>query len=114
VHRNFEGIAEIARAMRTALEKPDWNEAAKLLRREWAHRKKNAPGITTPLIDRLVKATRRHGAGGAKVCGAGGGGCVFFLVERGAKLRVGEIIRREGATVLPVRVASRGVAVNRG
>ncbi|MGC9949372.1 MAG: GHMP kinase [Bryobacteraceae bacterium] len=111
VHRNFDRIAQIARAMRQALEKPDWDEVARLLRQEWANRKRNAPGITTPLIDRLVKATRSAGAVGAKVCGAGGGGCVFFLVERGAKLRVSEAIQREGARVLPVRVAPRGVRV---
>jgi D-glycero-alpha-D-manno-heptose-7-phosphate kinase len=98
--------------MRQALEKADWEEVARLLRQEWANRKKNAPGITTPLIDRLVQMTRRAGAVGAKVCGAGGGGCVFFLVERGAKPRVSEAIRKEGATVLPVRVARRGVRVS--
>jgi D-glycero-alpha-D-manno-heptose-7-phosphate kinase len=113
VHRNFDRIAQIARAMRQALEKPDWDEAARLLRQEWTHRKKNAPGITTPLIDRLVEVTRRAGAVGAKVCGAGGGGCVFFLVERGAKARVSEAIQREGGAVLPVRVAPRGVRVSR-
>jgi D-glycero-alpha-D-manno-heptose-7-phosphate kinase len=113
VHRNFDRIAHIARAMRQALEKPDWDEVARLLRQEWTNRKKNAPGITTPLIDRLVEVTRRAGAVGAKVCGAGGGGCVLFLVERGAKPRVSEAIRREGATVLPVRVAPRGVQVRR-
>lgn len=113
VHRNFDHIAEIARAMRQALEKPDWDEAARLLRQEWTNRKKNAPGITTPLIDRLVEVTRRAGAVGAKACGAGGGGCVFFLVERGAKSRVSEAIEKEGATVLPVRVAPRGVVVSR-
>jgi D-glycero-alpha-D-manno-heptose-7-phosphate kinase len=111
VHRNFDRIAAIARAMREALERPDWQEAARLLREEWTNRKKNAPGITTPLIDRLVAVTRRAGAVGAKVCGAGGGGCVFFLVERGSKARVSEAIEREGATVLPVRVAPRGVTV---
>jgi D-glycero-alpha-D-manno-heptose-7-phosphate kinase len=114
VHRNFDRIAHIARGMRQALEKPDWNEVARLLRQEWANRKKNAPGITTPLIDRLVDVTRRAGAKGAKVCGAGGGGCVFFLVERGAKERVSDAIRQEGATLLPVRVAPRGVVVSRG
>jgi len=113
VHRNFDRIAAIARAMRQALEKPDWKEVARLLREEWTNRKKNAPGITTPLIDRLVEVTRRAGSVGAKVCGAGGGGCVFFLVERGAKPRVSEAIEREGATVLPVRVAPRGVTVSR-
>ncbi|MCL4401892.1 MAG: GHMP kinase, partial [Acidobacteria bacterium] len=85
VFKNFERIAEIASDMRQALEKADWNEAGRLLREEWAHRRKNAPGISTPLIDRLVAVTRRAGALGAKVCGAGGGGCVIFLAERGAK-----------------------------
>jgi D-glycero-alpha-D-manno-heptose-7-phosphate kinase len=113
VHRNFDRIAQIARGMRQALEKPDWEEAGRLLRQEWSHRKKNAPGISTPLIDRLVAVTRRAGALGAKVCGAGGGGCVFFLVERGAKSRVSEAVEREGATVLPVRVAIGGVRVDR-
>jgi D-glycero-alpha-D-manno-heptose-7-phosphate kinase len=109
VHRNFDRIAEIARGMRQALEKPDWNEVARLLREEWTHRKKNAPAISTPLIDRLVTVARRAGAVGAKVCGAGGGGCVFFLVERGTKPRVAAAIQKERAAVLPVRVAPRGV-----
>jgi D-glycero-alpha-D-manno-heptose-7-phosphate kinase len=111
VRRNFDQIASIAGAMRGALENADWTEAGRLLREEWAHRRRNVPGISTPLIDRLVQATRRAGSTGAKVCGAGGGGCVFFLVERGAKARVAEVIEREGASVLPVTVAPRGVQV---
>jgi D-glycero-alpha-D-manno-heptose-7-phosphate kinase len=111
VHRNFDRIAGIASAMRRALERADWKETARLLREEWANRKRNAPGITTPLIDRLVQATSRAGAVGAKVCGAGGGGCVFFLVERGAKQKVVKAIAAEGATVLPVSVAPQGVRV---
>jgi D-glycero-alpha-D-manno-heptose-7-phosphate kinase len=111
VHKNFDRIAAIANAMRAALEKADWSEVARLLREEWSHRKKNAPGITTPLIDRLVEVTRKAGARGAKVCGAGGGGCVFFLVDRGAQERVASLIEGEGATVLPVEVAPKGVQV---
>jgi len=111
VRRNFDQIAFIARAMRGALENANWSEAGRLLREEWAHRRRNVPGISTPLIDRLVQVTGRAGSAGAKVCGAGGGGCVFFLVERGAKARVAEAIEREGATVLPVSVALRGVQV---
>ncbi len=111
VHRNFDRIAAIAQAMRTALERGDWNEAGRLLREEWEHRRRNHPGISTPLIDRLVNLTRRAGALGAKACGAGGGGCVFFLVERGAAPRVSEIIAREGAEVLPIEVAPNGVTL---
>jgi D-glycero-alpha-D-manno-heptose-7-phosphate kinase len=109
VHRNFDRIAAIANDMRLALERSEWTEAGRLLREEWSHRRKNVPGITTKLIDKLVAVTRRQGATGAKVCGAGGGGCVFFLVERGAKERVVRVIEKTGATVLPVRVAPEGV-----
>jgi len=111
VHRNFDEIAAIAQAMRGALERSDWSEVGRLLREEWSHRRKNAPGISTPLIDRLVAVTRKAGATGAKACGAGGGGCVFFLAERGSRQRVSEAIEREGATLLPARVAPRGVKV---
>jgi D-glycero-alpha-D-manno-heptose-7-phosphate kinase len=111
VHRNFDQISGIAHAMRGALGASDWAEVARLLREEWSFRRRNAPGITTPLIDELVKVTKKAGAVGAKVCGAGGGGCVFFLVEPGAKERVGGLIEKAGATVLPVQVAPKGVTV---
>jgi D-glycero-alpha-D-manno-heptose-7-phosphate kinase len=111
VHKNFDRIAAISHAMRGAVEKGEWPEVGKLLREEWSHRKKNAPGITTPLIDTLVDATKKAGAKGAKVCGAGGGGCVFFLVEHGAKEAVSNTIESLGAQVLGVSVAPKGVGV---
>lgn len=111
VHRNFDRIAAIACAMRRAMEQSDWPEVGALVREEWSHRRRNAPGITTPLIDHLVRVARRAGSTGAKVCGAGGGGCVFFLVERGAKERVSTLLAAEGATLLDVKVAPQGVRV---
>jgi len=114
VHRNFDQIAEIARAMRGALERADWAEAGRLLMKEWDHRRRNAPGITTPLIDALVAKARRRGALGAKVCGAGGGGCVGFLVEHGAKSSVAASAESLGAKVIQVRLAAQGVRVAAG
>jgi D-glycero-alpha-D-manno-heptose-7-phosphate kinase len=112
VRRNFDHIAEIAHGMRNALEKADWEETAKLLRDEWSNRKKNAPAISTTLIDKLIEVTRKNGCKGAKVCGAGGGGCVFFLVEHGAKRQVQTLIADNGGEVLDVQVAPNGVQVN--
>jgi D-glycero-alpha-D-manno-heptose-7-phosphate kinase len=111
VHRNFDRIACIANCMRDALERSDWDDAGRLLREEWSHRRRNSPGITTPLIDRLVAATRRAGSTGAKVCGAGGGGCVVFLVEPDARTAVVRQIEANGATVLKAAVAESGVRV---
>jgi D-glycero-alpha-D-manno-heptose-7-phosphate kinase len=114
VHRNFERIAAIATAMREAVGKNDWDEAGRLMREEWSWRRKNLPAITTPLIDRLVTAARRAGGIGAKACGAGGGGCVVFFVERGAKERVESAIASAGADVLSAKVARRGLKVVHG
>jgi D-glycero-alpha-D-manno-heptose-7-phosphate kinase len=114
IHRNFDRIAAIAIMMRKAVEQNDWDEAGRLMREEWTARKKNVPGITTPLVDRLISAARRAGSLGAKACGAGGGGCVVFLVKPGAKESVSRVIVAAGAEVLKAKVARRGVRVNCG
>jgi D-glycero-alpha-D-manno-heptose-7-phosphate kinase len=111
IHRNFDRIADIAVAMRRAVERNDWDEAGRLMREEWRARRKNAPAITTPFIDWLVSATRRAGSTGAKACGAGGGGCVVFLVAPGAKEKVSGVIAAAGAEVLDAKVAPHGVRV---
>ena len=111
VFRNFEQIAQIARSMHKAILRRDWDEVASLLRQEWKLRRTNAPGITTPLIDKLIAVAGRNGGVAAKVCGAGGGGCVVFLVEPEARIRVAQAIGQNGAQVLPLRVAREGVRV---
>lgn len=111
VFRNFEQIAAIARSMHAALLKKDWEEVARLLREEWKLRRTNAPGITTPLIDKLITVASKNGSKAAKVCGAGGGGCVIFLVEKGATGRVAAAIQKAGAQVLPLKVSRAGVTV---
>jgi len=112
---NFRQIAAIAQAMRAALEANDWDGVARLLREEWNHRRKNALGISTPLIDRLMTVARRNGGVAAKVCGAGGGGCVLFFTQDGARARVENALASEGARVgarvLDFRVATKGLTV---
>ncbi len=109
VFRNFERISEIARAMHGALAQADWASVARLLREEWKLRKTNAPRITTSLIEELIKAATRQGALAAKVCGAGGGGCVVFLCEPGARERVATTVAAHGGQVLPAKVAREGL-----
>jgi D-glycero-alpha-D-manno-heptose-7-phosphate kinase len=112
VFRNFERIGEIGHAMHRALLHTDWNEVARLLRDEWKLRRSNAPGISTPLIDRLIAVAARHGGRAAKVCGAGGGGCVIFLVEKGEASRVATAVGDNGGRVLPLQVARHGLRLS--
>ncbi|MBI3696329.1 MAG: GHMP kinase [Acidobacteria bacterium] len=111
VFRSFEKIAAIAGAMRRAVEGGHWDEVGRLLAQEWENRRRNAPGISTPFIDRLIQRARRKGALAAKVCGAGGGGCVLLFVEEGAKAAVEQELARLGGRVLPFRVARGGLEI---
>jgi len=114
VFRNFEEIVAVARAMHEALAAAKWDEVARLLRQEWKLRKSNAPGITTPLIDKLVAVAGKNGGVAAKVCGAGGGGCVAFMVEPETKRRVAEALRASGGQIVAFRVAREGLKITGG
>jgi len=109
VIRNFAEISRIAQAMHRALAQMKWDDVERLLQAEWKLRRTNAPGITTPLIDKLIAAARKQGARAAKVCGAGGGGCVIALVEEGSRERVQEAIRKNGGQPLDFQVARHGL-----
>ena len=112
IFHNFERIGEIARAMHHALSMADWKQVARLLREEWKLRKTNAPRITTPMIEKLVAVAMRQRALAAKVCGAGGGGCVVFLTEPENREHISAAIRSYGGQVLPALVARDGLTVS--
>ena len=109
VFKNLEKIAAIAREMHQALLRHDWEDVARLLREEWKLRRTNAPGITTPLIDKLIAVAGKNGGRAAKVCGAGGGGCVLMMVEEGAKEAVAQAVADAGGRILPLKVAQEGL-----
>ena len=55
VIRNFAEISRIAQAMHRALAARQWDDVEKLIAEEWKLRRTNAPGISTPLIDKLME-----------------------------------------------------------
>jgi D-glycero-alpha-D-manno-heptose-7-phosphate kinase len=111
VVKNFETISEIAQGMDAAMKAGDWDRVAYLIREEWKLRRSNHEGISTPLIDRLIAVAAKTGGRAAKVCGAGGGGCVLFMVKDGARDRVVEALRINGGEVLPCKMSPEGLTV---
>ncbi|HEY6046596.1 MAG TPA: hypothetical protein VIU65_08335, partial [Pyrinomonadaceae bacterium] len=108
----FERIRDAATNMRAALVANDWAEVAKVMREAYPNRKRLAPGITTPQMDRLVEKALANGAEAAKVCGAGGGGCIAFLCAEGRKPEVeNALASAEGAEILNWKVSREGLVV---
>jgi D-glycero-alpha-D-manno-heptose-7-phosphate kinase len=112
VQQRFGRIRDIAVAMRAALERGDWVEVGRQIAEEWENRKGLAPGVTTPEIDGMLQAARQAGAYGGKVCGAGGGGCLFCLGEPDRVPAIRDAIAARGGRVLDFSIESEGLLVN--
>ena len=113
VQLSFARIRDIAAAMRAALERRDWTEVGRQIGAEWENRKKLAPGVTTPEIDSMLGAAQRAGAISGKVCGAGGGGCLFCFAEPGAIPAVRKALADSGARVLDFTIEAKGLVIKR-
>jgi D-glycero-alpha-D-manno-heptose-7-phosphate kinase len=107
----FERIRDTAAAMRESLTRGDWEQSARHLATEWDNRKRLAPGVTTATIDDLIARARAAGAGAAKVCGAGGGGCLFCLTVPDRVPAVREALAAGGARLLPFTIETDGLRV---
>lgn len=108
----FERIRDAAVQMRAALLANDWSAVAETMRVAYPNRKRLAPGITTPHMDMLVEKALANGAEAAKICGAGGGGCIAFLCNPNRKQELERALRNEqGAEVLTWKVSREGLIV---
>ena len=108
----FERIRDTAVGMRQSLERGDWRATARHLAEEWTNRKRLAPGVTTPVIDDLIARAMAAGAEAAKVCGAGGGGCLFCLAAPERTAAVREALASGGARLLDFRIETEGLRVD--
>lgn len=105
--RRFRGIAAAAREAWDAVRGGDAEGMGRAVAREWKIRKTLAAGVCPPQVERLFASREfRKRVGGAKLCGAGGGGVLFGLL-RGPeeRKRVEAILAAEGFAVFPFRLS---------
>ena len=111
VTEKLKKIAQIAREMDKALTLGHMKKVTALFAREWEARKALAPTISTPQINKLIAGGMKKGAQAAKVCGAGGGGCIAFMVPlKQRQSVVSELVRLNGR-VIPFCFVQRGLRV---
>ncbi len=82
---------------------------ALILHEEWLAKKKTSDAVTTPQIEEMYDESRRLGALGGKISGAGGGGFMFLCCPFDCKPAVAKRLRELGGEVYPVAFESRGM-----
>lgn len=100
VNRAFEGIEVLVRNAKLAIESGDHIALGQLL--DLNHTILSSLMLCTSKLEEMCQTARRAGALGAKMTGAGGGGCMFALApKRDEALRLCEVLG-EGAFVAEV------------
>lgn len=109
----FDGIRDSSLQMRRALLENNWQDVARTMREAYPNRKQLAPNVTTAQMEMLVQKALANGAEAAKVCGAGGGGCIAFFCAEGRRADVERALaEEEGVEVLSWQLAREGLTVN--
>jgi D-glycero-alpha-D-manno-heptose-7-phosphate kinase len=111
----LEEVRIAAESMERAVRAEDFEAMGRALGQEWSARRRLAPVVSSPGIERTIETAVAAGAWAGKACGAGGGGCVVILSPGGRTAQVREALGRlvEGG-VLDVRPESAGLIVERG
>jgi mevalonate kinase len=100
VNKAFEGIEVLVRNARFAIEAGDHVALGQLL--DLNHTILRSLMLCTSKLDEMCQLARRSGALGAKMTGAGGGGCMFALApKQDEALRLRDVLG-EGAFVAEV------------
>lgn len=109
----FDDIRDSSTQMREALLAGDWQRVSRIMREAYPRRKRLAPNVTTPQMEKLVEKAMQNGAEAAKVCGAGGGGCIAFFCEEGRRQEVERALAaEEGAEILDWKIDREGLIVH--
>ena len=105
----FERIRDTAATMREALTGGNWDGVGTAIADEWQNRKRLAPGVTTPAIEQLIGRATSAGATAAKVCGAGGGGCLFTYGPPERRAEIADALTAGGARILDYTFEQHGL-----
>lgn len=109
--KGLGAIADCANRASMALKQEDEKAFITAVNNEFNARLKLFPAISTKKIDNAISAGRKAGADGARICGAGGGGCFFLIVKPALRSSVIDAVEKQGIRQLPYIVSRRGVFV---
>lgn len=114
VHEAFTAIQAATTDLELALKTGNFPKVGEAMEADMAARRKMWPGIVTEEIDELIKFGKENGAVAAKICGAGGGGCLTYWVNAaGDKPKLIQKLRERDVRVLNFHVDSEGLSVSK-
>ena len=107
----MHGLKSVGFRMREALRVGDLESFARLMNENWKYHQMLHPSCSTPGLQRFIEVGLANGGLGAKVCGAGGGGCIVFYAAEGRKPQLAAALRELGGQIMPFAFDREGTIV---
>lgn len=98
-NQKLDSIASICLEALKYFNKSNYPAIAELVSQSWQEKRRLSDKVSNSNIDTIIEICSRHGADGAKLLGAGGGGFIYLLASAEAKNRIRPILQEAG--VLP-------------
>jgi D-glycero-alpha-D-manno-heptose-7-phosphate kinase len=103
-------LKEQSRMMKEALLKGRLNEIGEILDYGFQQKRQMAANISNSSIEEIYEATKKAGATGGKISGAGGGGFMFFYCPGNSRYAVIETLNKFGGEIRPYQFSSNGLS----
>lgn len=109
IQRAFDKLGDISHQMVQAVTQKNFSKLPELFKKEFEARCDLSQEFSSPEIEKLSQLAQKHQAV-AKICGAGGGGCVMIWCENENRQEVKSDCEKNGFKVLEAQVFSYGKA----
>ncbi|MDZ4676082.1 MAG: galactokinase [Oligoflexia bacterium] len=110
-YKSFDALRQVSNKMWDACQNKKWKRLGSLFDDEFKARVGLSKVFTSPEIERLRKVALKAGAEALKICGAGGGGCVFLWCPTSKRDHVEKACQQSGFQVLAAKPTRAGLEI---
>lgn len=106
----LESVGNISREVEKLIKRKDYQKIGKLM--DINQGLLDSFGIGTEELSKLIWTSRKAGAWGSKITGAGGGGCMIAIAKKHNLIKIAEAIEKAGGKSIITKTTNNGVKNN--
>jgi D-glycero-alpha-D-manno-heptose-7-phosphate kinase len=107
----LDKLKDLAYQMRDSLISEDFEGFGELLSEDLKYKTEFNPLLTTDYMKELNNLILNNGGIGGRVCGAGGGGCMIWLVRPNSKKKLSELLLNKQGTLIEFEFTDKGLEI---
>ncbi|MHA1255054.1 MAG: GHMP family kinase ATP-binding protein [Promethearchaeota archaeon] len=108
----LDKLKDLAYQMRDSLLSEDFERFGELLSEDLKYKTEFNPLLTTNYMKELNKLILNNGGIGGRVCGAGGGGCMIWLVKPNSKKKISELLFNQQGKLIEFKFTHKGLEIS--